>query len=388
MSPLAPEAVSRLQRARLHLSLKDPWLGRWAAELSLAGDSERITDTLACDGHHLYANADFVARQDDDSLVFLLAHVLLHQLLGHFFRPARRDPRRWNEACDRYVNRLLAQAGFSRPQIAGAVGRASSVEAEFDSLPQTICRSGVDEHWQVRAGPPPEAKAVASGRRPQADDDGRAAQAEEAESSADALAERFQEAIREASGRGEGRSSLLQVLREQQGGAGQDWRYLLERYLLRLARTDFSYQRPSRREGEAILPVLRQRQPLLVLALDISASITESQYRLFVQELQGLKAQINAELILLPCDVRLAEGAPWHFMPGQPLRLPELHGGGGTDFVPVFDWVAHQGLTPDALLYFTDGDGRYPAMAPAYPVLWVLSGNRRPPWGESLGLTG
>jgi len=44
--------------------------------------------------------------------------------------------------------------------------------------------------------------------------------------------------------------------------------------------------------------------------------------------------------------------------------------GGGTDFRPVFDWVAREGETPDGLIYLTDMYGCFPS-APGYPVLWA-----------------
>ena len=47
----------------------------------------------------------------------------------------------------------------------------------------------------------------------------------------------------------------------------------------------------------------------------------------------------------------------------------KLVGGGGTDFRPVFNWIAEQGA-PDALVYLTDGLGCFPDRAPNYPVIW------------------
>ena len=45
-------------------------------------------------------------------------------------------------------------------------------------------------------------------------------------------------------------------------------------------------------------------------------------------------------------------------------------GGGGTSFIPVFDEIADMGVTPDALLYLTDGHGPFPQHAPSYHVIW------------------
>lgn len=61
-------------------------------------------------------------------------------------------------------------------------------------------------------------------------------------------------------------------------------------------------------------------------------------------------------------------------------------GGGGTSFVPVFEWIEREGITPDALVYLTDLDGRFPGKAPDYPVVWGSFGKRRKkaPFGETV----
>jgi predicted metal-dependent peptidase len=52
-----------------------------------------------------------------------------------------------------------------------------------------------------------------------------------------------------------------------------------------------------------------------------------------------------------------------------------LKGGGGTDFVPVFEAAAHMRPRPEVLVFCTDGMGPAPA-EPPYPlrVIWLLVG--------------
>ena len=61
-------------------------------------------------------------------------------------------------------------------------------------------------------------------------------------------------------------------------------------------------------------------------------------------------------------------------------------GGGGTDFRPLFEWVAAEQLRPDLLVYFTDAEGEFPEYAPDYPVLWLVKGKAPVPWGERVQL--
>lgn len=165
------------------------------------------------------------------------------------------------------------------------------------------------------------------------------------------------------------------------------WRMLLARYMTAVARDDYSYMRPSRREGDFILPTLRSHQLELMVAVDTSGSIKDSEMEEFIGEIDALKGQVRARVTLLPCDAKLCEGAPWIFEPWEEFSRPrEVKGGGGTSFLPVFDWVAHGGIRPDLLVYFTDAQGPFPADEPHYPVIWLIKGKSKVPWGQRIQL--
>jgi predicted metal-dependent peptidase len=59
-------------------------------------------------------------------------------------------------------------------------------------------------------------------------------------------------------------------------------------------------------------------------------------------------------------------------------------GGGGTSFIPVFEEIEKRDIKPALLIYFTDLLGRFPEVAPNYPVLWVSTNeNAVAPFGET-----
>jgi ribosomal 50S subunit-recycling heat shock protein len=65
------------------------------------------------------------------------------------------------------------------------------------------------------------------------------------------------------------------------------------------------------------------------------------------------------------------------------IRHKGAPGGGGTSFIPVFNWVDEQRLTPDALVYLTDMKGSFPQHAPSYPVIWgSILKDKKAPFGE------
>jgi predicted metal-dependent peptidase len=165
------------------------------------------------------------------------------------------------------------------------------------------------------------------------------------------------------------------------------WRLLLARYMTALARDDFSYQRPSRREGDFILPSLRSNQLELVVALDTSGSIQDQEMGEFLAEINALKGQMRARVTLLACDSAIAEEAPWIYESWEEFVLPEkITGGGGTRFEPVFEWLEGEDLNPDLVVYFTDAEGVFPPHAPPYPVIWLVKGKQKTPWGQRIQL--
>jgi predicted metal-dependent peptidase len=165
------------------------------------------------------------------------------------------------------------------------------------------------------------------------------------------------------------------------------WRMLLARYVASLARDDYSFQRPARREGHALLPRLHSGQLEVYVVLDTSGSIGETELREFVSEIDALKGQVRARVTVHACDYALAAEGPWVAQPWEPIALPEeLSGGGGTNFSPVFDWLTRERLRPDVLIYFTDAEGDFPPAPPPFPVLWLVKGRGAVPWGERIQL--
>ena len=165
------------------------------------------------------------------------------------------------------------------------------------------------------------------------------------------------------------------------------WRMLLARYLVSTARDDYSFQRPPRREGDALLPRLASGEMDLHIALDTSGSIGADEMAQFAGEVDALKGQVRARVTLHACDERLDPRGPWRFQPWEPITLPRgVGGGGGTCFAPVFDWIAGERQRPDLLLYFTDAEGEFPRHAPDFPVIWLVKGRGKVPWGERIQL--
>jgi len=398
-SEIEAAALARLSAARTRLILERPFLG--ALILYLPLHARRRCRSLATDARTLYFNPAYVLSLAFSEVRFMLAHQALHCALGHFARRGARLRARWDRACDYAVNGLLIDDGMKAPSEAAwnPAFRGLSAEAIYPLLPDEEGGAALDEHWfgagkggelMLRNADNPEAdQAHLEAHRDGFDEVGvQLPTAGEALALAETWRSRMAASALEAAraGRLAGHwGALANAALEPR----LPWRALLERFLMRVARDDYSFARRSRREGEALLPGMESGEANLVVAVDTSGSIPREALDDFIEEVDALKGQVRASIALLLCDAAIAPGTPMRFFPWEPIALPEgARGGGGTRFTPVFEWVESEPVRPDALLYFTDAEGEFPERAPEYPVMWLVTGNAPVPFGERVQLRG
>ncbi|MBK1719892.1 DUF2201 family putative metallopeptidase [Thiocystis violacea] len=409
---------TKLAAARTRLILDKPFLGALVLRLPMHPAKPDWCPTTATDARAFYFNPAYIDSLSLEQTQFMLAHEALHCALSHFARRQHRLQHAWDLACDYAINPLLIEDGLKPPPNALVMPLYKGLTAEeiyplIDDRDESETldthaydadnrrggnRSGLSEKdLDKRRGP--RTRTEPEGRQ------GRQAGTERGEPTPEASAGAPQPLSPDE------RETLSVQWRQRLAGAAQQamqagklggelarqidhllqpqlpWRMLLARYLTALARDDYSYQRPSRREGDFILPSLRSQQLDLVVAIDTSGSIKDSELDEFIQEIDALKGQVRARVTLLPCDSALCEGAPFRFEPWEEFVRPKrLQGGGGTSFRPVFEWIARTGLQPDLLVYFTDAKGDFPESEPAYPVTWLVKGRSGVPWGQRIQL--
>jgi predicted metal-dependent peptidase len=411
-------ADAKLRAARTRLILDKPFIGALVLHLPLVPRLDCAS--VATDARSLYFNPRYVGSLSLAQTQFVLAHEALHCALGHFARCMHRARKQWDIACDHAVNLLLIDEGLAPPEgvLANAAFRGLCAEEIYPLIEEDSIASTLDDHQFTAGGSAPQGTVrhrARGGARDKLDDAADVAQDDAcAESWSDAgsygrpgstpaveqiiddgalqesLAQQWQMRLASAAQQAlrAGRlSASWQRLMGQLIEPRLSWRALLTRYLLTIARDDYSFQRPPRRESDAILPRLSSHQTELVIALDTSGSIGERELRAFAAEVSSLQAEVRARVTIHACDDKLAQEGPWTFEPWQPVVLPErISGGGMTSFVPVFEWVRAHGQRPDALVYFSDADGEFPNEAPPYPVIWVVKGKNDVPWGERIQL--
>jgi predicted metal-dependent peptidase len=386
---------TKLTAARTRLILDKPFLGALALRLPMIAADPKWCQTTSTDARSFYYNPAYIDALSLEQAQFLLANQALHCALSHFARRQHRSRFRWNIAGDHAINPLLVKEGLTPPPGTLVLDCYEGMTAE--EIYPYIDENDSDEpsespqHDGDGSG---ESKEEAKGQEPNdsgRDEVGGAAEPQPLSASEqESLAAQWQQRLAGAAQQAQQAGKLGGILGRMVGEMMQPklpWRLLLARYMTQYARDDYSYMRPSRREGAMILPSLRSAQADILVVLDTSGSISEQEIDEFMSEVNAIKGQLRARIVLHACDTALAEDGPWIFEAWDEFRLPKaIQGGGGTDFRPVFEWISRQGREPDLLLYFTDALGEFPLHEPPFPVLWLVKGRAPVPWGQRIQL--
>lgn len=402
--------MTKLAAARTRLIMERPFLGSLVMHLSLKEAGEWCR-TTATDAQAFYFNPDFVANLSLAQTQFILAHEALHCAMGHTHRRNHRVKKRWDVACDHAVNLMLIGEGL-KPPLHGILANQDYMTLSAEEIYPMILEDTPEESFDEHLFDDNQDQGSSSDPNEHSDEQQGKGQGQQGQSEADeqdssgsptpnkpqelsqaereALNEQWKNRLAAAAQAARQAGKLSQsMLRWVDGllAPNLPWRALLARYFAINQRDDYSWRRPSRREGAAILPRLSSEGLDVIAAIDTSGSISDDELREFISELDALKAQIRARVTLIACDNKLAEQGPWEFEPWDAMDLPhDIEGGGGTDFRPVFDWVKTENLSPNLLVYFTDAEGDFPKLAPNYPVIWLVKGKGDVPWGERVQL--
>lgn len=168
---------------------------------------------------------------------------------------------------------------------------------------------------------------------------------------------------------------LYQMPKEKKEKTQYDWKQILEQYVRRTLKEDYSWTRPSRRYGQdIIMPSLTEDNitiPNIAIAIDTSGSINVQIAHQFIAELDYILETFNVEATIYQCDDKIQEVRKIT-RADIPLKI-EFKGGNGTDFGPVFRAIeSGKDNPPNLVIYLTDSEGSYPEKFTLCPVIWAV----------------
>lgn len=167
-----------------------------------------------------------------------------------------------------------------------------------------------------------------------------------------------------------------------------DWKNELWDWAAVQVRSECKWTRPNRMfaHQDVYLPSLAgTAMGKLAISIDTSGSVGPEELARFASELNAIRDQvIPTSVIVIYCDAKVQHVD--EFDADEEVVI-KMHGGGGTDFRPPFDYLAAQSEDDEIVghIYMTDMYGTFPEQVPDYPVLWLsTSKDQVGPFGRTV----
>lgn len=362
--------TTKLAKAKTALILEHPFVGTIA--LSMPFEFDESIKTAATNGKRIKFNPEFVDSLTDEEVKFLVAHECFHPMLEHNFRRGDRQHKKWNVAADYVINKLLTDESIGRMPKVGLLdpnvynaGHGTS-EGIYNILPDMP---------DDGSGPGDPGNAL--------DDceDGDGSPAEQQQQQAEWKV-KVAQAAQAAKMMGK-MSANMQRLVDEVLQPKVDWREVMQKFLVK-ARTDQrSFSRFNRRfiaQGLYLPSVSGEQMGEVCFAVDCSGSIDQKTVNQFAAEIKRVKEDLMPErihVLYFDSEVSHVESYEQH----DDLDI-KPHGGGGTDFAPVFEKIIELGINPVAVVFLTDLCCNSFGDQPDAPVLWVTTDPGKAPFGE------
>ena len=356
-------AKEKLVTARIGLLLKSPFFGNLATRLEII-NADEWCPTAATDGRRFYYNSEFINRLSLRECEFLFGHEVLHVVYDHMGRRGDREPRLWNIADDYCVNADLIKHKIGEkitkvPILYNQKYTDMSAEEVYDDLYKNADKIDVkklidqmlDEHIDGEG----EGEGDSNGNKEGSKGRPRLSKEEQK-----AIRDEIKEAVlgaAETAGAGNVPGNIKRMIKDLTQPV-VNWQELLQQQIQSIIKNDFSFARPSRRSWhmDAVLPGMKNAQTIdVVVAIDTSGSISESDLKDFLSEVKGIMNMYDDYKVhIITWDTKVYN--PVDYSPDSAEDISEYNaeGGGGTDPHCVWDYLQKHEIEPKKLIMFTD----------------------------------
>lgn len=362
------QAAMVMTKARTALILDAPFYGQLALRLNLV--EHNAIPTMAVNGKTIFYNADFVENLQPELVKSAIGHEVLHCVFGHIGRLDGRDPRKWNRAGDYVINHVLKESNFQ-------IGENWLYNSHYANMTADQIYNLLDDSQDNKDDPLDEVMPAGQG------DGSEEIGGDDAE--AEALDWRIATiaAANKAKEFGKLPGSLERFV-EKFVKSKANWRDLLRNFVTEITKNDYAWSRPNRRflaQGIYLPGLFSESMGEIVVAIDTSGSIDQNMLNKFGAEITAISESVRPNKIhVIYCDREINHVDV--FEQNDELKF-KLHGGGGTDFRPPFEYLKKNGISPVCFVYLTDLEGPI-GDAPHYPVLWACINDKQAPWGTTI----
>lgn len=363
----------KLDKARTIVMFTNAFFGQILMKTSII-QKGKINCDCWTNGRDIFYTSEHLEKVPIKKLTSELLHLLLHIVLHHVTRCGNRNREVWNLACDIAVNVYVDEIKQKYNDFYDTLFsfeiykyKDKTVEEIYNKLIENIESDGGDINIQIPVHMQGDITQEAL---------------EDVEAYINAM---VNQSMMMSNTYG---STALGVYREINNLLAPkiSWKNylkeLIEPYL-----SDWSFTEKDRRYigSPFFIPSLSGDKVYVYVAIDTSGSITDDELNTFISECVGiLNSYERVEIKIIVCDAVIQDVFNVSNVPT--LEKCNMNGGGGTNFIPVFDYVQKDNATNNKfLVYFTDGMGSYPDPS-IYNIktLWVLTQTYDVPFGKSI----
>lgn len=396
MTEQSTKQENRIKKLRLKIILSDPFFGALLMRLPMIEDPN--IPTFCTNGKYIKYNPCFSESISDEELSAVLVHEVMHCALGHPFRRNNRHTFYWNVAADFAINNYLKEyfdcssvryklpkgalvnkkyKGKAAEEIYSLITKDKCLNPEYGNaaIVDTYSNSG---YKNGKGEIPKPGEFTLEGwveDCPGSDSERLDAEAE--------IKAAVSLALKEAEKQGKLPASLERAVGKLLRPSIH-WAEALRQFVHQKCRIDYNWLKPNHKYlpyGFLFPSIDGEQTGVIAVAIDTSGSINQNDLTKFLSEVQSIVDDCNPiklTVIYADCEVQHVD----EFTPGDKIT-PKAIGGGGTDFKPAIEYACKMEETPECIIYFTDGEGYY-GNAPSIPILWVMTTDKKAPFGETI----
>ena len=342
--------------------------------------------TCATDGKTIYYNPEFMETLSGKEAVFLVGHELLHCIFLHLIRKGNRDSRVWNVACDYAVNSLLVENNIgSMPKTALYKTQYKDLSAE--EIYDLIYQKMKDISSSLDLG-----DSTSNQEQTLDDHDFFDSLSDEQKQGIERnISSSIDEALKKSTAVS---NSILKSILKDSRKSKVAWKEILRANIQSLNKADYSYYKLNRKTSQQgiYLPSLKKDLTIsIVVALDSSGSVSETELEMFLTEVISICKQFsNIQLTLFSFDTQVHN--PKTFNSDNldtmldEIKKYKIGGRGGTMFECIFEYLKKENIAPEKLLIFTDMIPNYTWGDPYYAETLFASTCKeiKAPYGETV----
>lgn len=398
-------SINLLQNCRNELYRLFPYLD--GAFASVAYQASARTDRIGTDGTMFYFSPEFLLRtyiEDPSILRRGYLHMLLHCLYLHILPDKQYQTALWNLACDMAVEQIITlenRSALENPAACHNSSRSSIRQLCFSRMGPSALSAGQIYHMLRKKEFPCSVEEMEQAFS--FDDHSFWIEDRSRERTSSIRAkwenirshtgqDQYGQTNNAGTSKGQEEEELSALPKSHYHYRSFLKRFAIPREEVELDTESFDYiSYTFGMEYYGNLPLIEpleykegHRLEELAIAIDTSGSCSLETVQQFLAETYSIFEEKEnffkkMKVVLLQCDCCIQDAVVIHSQKewNEYSKNIKIHGRAGTDFRPVFHYIEElkkQGELRNlkALIYFTDGDGIYPASRPDYDTAFVF----------------